>query len=379
LPGTYATRMPHEPSGDHELAELFRDFAATTGSRAPLYADISEAIASDPRSHIRELLNNAPGPQRRPVLFLAAVHHLVLKHPNSPLAQRFPSVTGRAHQREARVADLLRDLNDFCREFSHDIAALVSTRHTQTNDVSRSAILRLALAHHPVTTDSALIDIGCSAGLNLHLDAYNCTYTAENRSWTAAAGNLNAPSLQCSVRATEQPSVEIGRFTRRTGFDPLPIDVHSEDASWLLACVWPDQLDRISRLNSAIDWAKRHPVDLRRADALSALDDVATFHDEHLTIINSWVLSYLSEGDQHAYRTRLEELGRHRNFTWVYLEQPSTTQALAHDKGLANDPKRSEHTAVTRIDWVDGSSHTHHLGIMHPHGYWFHPSSPAAT
>jgi len=49
--------MPHEPSGDHELAELFRDFAATTGSRAPLYADISEAIASDPRSHIRELLD----------------------------------------------------------------------------------------------------------------------------------------------------------------------------------------------------------------------------------------------------------------------------------------------------------------------------------
>jgi len=371
--------MPHEPSSDHDLAELFREFAATTGSRAPLYADMSEAIAKDPRSHIRQLLNNAPLPQRRPVLFLAAVHHLVLQHPNSPLAQRFPSVTEQAHQRGAQVADLLRNLDDFCGEFSQDIAALISTRHTQTNDVSRSAILRLALAHHPVTPDSTLIDIGCSAGLNLHLDAYHCTYTAENGQWTTTAGNLNAPSLQCSVRADQQPEVEIGRFTRRIGYDPLPIDVHGDDASWLLACVWPDQMDRISRLASAIDWAKSHPIDLRTADALSALDEVASFDDEHLTIINSWVLSYLSESDQDAYRKRLENLGQHRNLTWVYLEQPSTTKALVHDKALVGDPKRAEHTAVTRIDWIGGSSHTSHLGIMHPHGYWFHPSSPTAT
>ncbi len=217
--------------------------------------------------------------------------------------------------------------------------------------------------------------MGCSAGLNLHLDAYHCTFTAENGSWTTSAGDAAAPALRCSVRAEAPPDVEIGSFARRIGYDPHPIDVGTDDAMWLLACVWPDQLDRIERLKEAIAWARTHPVDLRTADALVALTEIEAMHDDHLTIVNSWVLSYLSPDNQHSYRQRLEALGQRRNLTWVYLEQPSTTPALQHDEQIARDPQRSELTAVTRIDWHDGGSHVRHLGTMHPHGYWFHPST----
>lgn len=374
MPRTYAVRMHHDPTSDQDLVALFREFGSSVGSRAPLYADLSEAIAGDAKPHIRQLLNSAPLPQRRPVLLLAAIHRLVLEDQSSPLARRYPSVTGVTREEKQDLAHLKSDLNEFCDTYRDELIDLVRTRHTQTNDISRSALLRLALANQPAVNNSALIDVGCSAGLNLHLDSYHCTYTAENGSWTTSAGDTAAPALRCSVRAAGTPDIEIGTFTRRIGFDPHPIDVRTEDAIWLIACVWPDQLDRIARLRTAIEWTKQNPVDLRVGDALAALDQIETLDDPHITIINSWVLSYLSNDEQTLYRQRLEELGATRDLTWVYLEQPSTTSALQHPASIADDPKRSELTAVTRIDWRNGTPHVRHLGTMHPHGYWFHPS-----
>ncbi len=360
---------------DREIAAMFHEFAESVSARAPFYADIAHAIGDDSEPTVRSLLDRAPQPQQRPVLLLAAIHYLVLQHQNTALSQLYPSVTGTPHVASLDRNELTADLHEFCDTYRDELGDLVRTRPTQTNDISRSALLRLALALQPVIENSTLIDVGCSAGLNLHLDAYHCTFTAENGSWITSAGDTAAPALRCSVRAEAPPDVEIGTFAGRIGFDPHPIDVDTNDAIWLLACVWPDQLDRIERLKKAVAWAKAHPVDLRTADALAALTEIEEMRDDHLTIVNSWVLSYLSLDDQHLYRQRLEALGRRRNLTWVYLEQPSTTPALQHNQQIARDPQRSELTAVTRIDWNDGNSHTRHLGTMHPHGYWFHPSA----
>lgn len=361
---------------DREIAATFGKFAESVSSRAPFCADIAQAVSVNSLPTIRGLLDHAPQPQQRPALLLAAIHYLVLQHQNTSLSRRYPSVTGTPHVPSPDRNDLADDLHEFCDTHHNELIDLLRTRHTQTNDISRAALLRLALAHQPVIENSTLIDVGCSAGLNLHLDAYHCTYTAENGSWTTSAGDTAAPALRCSVRAEGPSDIEIGTFARRIGFDPHPIDLTTNDEMWLLACVWPDQLDRIERLKEAIAWAKANPVDLRTADALAALTEIESMHDDHLTVVNSWVLSYLTLNDQHSYRQRLEALGRRRNLTWVYLEQPSTTPALQHDEQIARDPQRSELTAVTRIDWNDGVSHVRHLGTMHPHGYWFHPSTP---
>ena len=366
--------MANDHTSDEELAALFRDFGNSVSSRAPLYEDLCHVIANASKPHVRQMLNSAPLPQRRPVLLLAAIHRLVLEHQNSQLAQRYPSVTGTAHERGNNVGNLAADLDEFCGDFHDDITNLVSTSHTQTNDISRSAVLRLALAQQPAANTSTLIDIGCSAGHNLHLDSYHSTFRAESGAWARSVGDGSAPTLMCSVRSETPPDVEIGNFNRRIGFDPHPIDVQTDEASWLLACVWPDQLDRIERLRSAIEWMKEHPVDLRERDALGALDDVETMGHAHITIINSWVLSYLSDEDQRSYRQRLEALGQTRDPTWVYLEQPSTTRALEHSQSLVSDSQRAELTAVTRIDWLSGTARVRHLGTMHPHGYWFHPT-----
>ena len=373
-PNIYASGMSTGTS-DHEIAAMFYEFAESASTRAPFYADITQAIGDDSHPIVRNLLDHAPQPQQRPVLLLAAMHYLVLQHQNTALSRRYPSVTGVPHVASLDRNGLAADLHEFCSTYSDELIHLIRTRHTQTNDVSRSALLRLALAHQPIIENSTLIDVGCSAGLNLHLDSYHCTYTAENGSWTTSGGDTAAPDLRCSVRAEAPPDIEIGTFSRRLGFDPHPIDVDTDDAMWLLACVWPDQLDRIERLKEAVAWAKANPVDLRTADALAALTEIEAMQDDHLTIVNSWVLSYLSLDDQHSYRQRLEALGRRRHLTWVYLEQPSTTPTLQHDEQIARDPQRSELTAVTRIDWNNGVSHVRHLGTMHPHGYWFHPSA----
>ena len=36
------------------------------------------------------------------------------------------------------------------------------------------------------------------------------------------------------------------RVVERVGLDRAPVDVNDDDAArWLVACVWPDQLDRL--------------------------------------------------------------------------------------------------------------------------------------
>ena len=161
-------------ASDREIAAMFHEFAESVSPRAPFYADIAHVIGDDLESAVRNLLDYAPQPQQRPVLLLAAIHYLVLQHHNTALSQRYPSVTGTPHRPSPDRNQLAADLHEFCDTYHDEIVNLVRTRHTQTNDISRSALLRLALAQQRVIENSTLIDVGCSAGLNLHLDAYHC-------------------------------------------------------------------------------------------------------------------------------------------------------------------------------------------------------------
>ncbi|MGB1724406.1 MAG: DUF2332 family protein, partial [Ilumatobacteraceae bacterium] len=59
-----------------DLAALFDRFADEIGRAAPTYGAICRGVATE--AGVLSILDGVPDPQRRPVLLLAAVHHLLL-------------------------------------------------------------------------------------------------------------------------------------------------------------------------------------------------------------------------------------------------------------------------------------------------------------
>ncbi|MBO0746341.1 MAG: threonylcarbamoyl-AMP synthase, partial [Candidatus Dormibacteraeota bacterium] len=247
------------------LAERFRRFAeAEAAGSSPLYEAISAGVAERPE--VLELLLRAQPGQRRPNLLLAAAQALLLEGLDHPLRRWYPDLGGTLMPSPA-AAEAFADL-----VLSHAdrVRAIVATRRTQTNEVLRSASLALALARVPGPV--ALIDAGCSAGLNLLLDRYRYDYGL------GSLGPSDAPlTLRCELRgAGAAVPGALPRVVWRAGLDAAPLDPGDpETARWLEALVWPEHRDRRERLVAALRLAAAEPVPLRRGDVLEDLAGLA--------------------------------------------------------------------------------------------------------
>jgi hypothetical protein len=100
---------------------------------------------------------------------LAAVHYLILGGADHPLAAVY---AGTSH------ADAGPLFVDFCMAHRAQILELLASRHTHTNEVGRSALLGCALTQAAARVGErlALVDVGCSAGLNLYCGHYLLDY-----------------------------------------------------------------------------------------------------------------------------------------------------------------------------------------------------------
>ena len=136
----------------------------------------------------------------------------------------------------------------------------------QTNEPMRSAPLMaglLAIAAETGGLPFALYETGASAGLVLMLDRY------EHHLGGITAG---LPGSRVVIRPAWQgaapPQGLPVRVLHRQGCDLDPLDVTAErDGERLLAYVWPDQADRLARVEAAIAIAAAEAPRIDRADA----------------------------------------------------------------------------------------------------------------
>lgn len=347
-------------AGIDELRERFRSQAATAAARAPRFAALCAAIAELP--DVAALLAAAPETQQSPVLLMAALHHEVLADPECELAAWFPTVTD-----APRTDDPGAALARFAGDRGVRLSELVATRSTQTNEIGRCGLLLPALAQLADEMGPlALLDVGASAGLNLHFDRYAYVYEPGGR-----VGHGSPVTLTVGTRGPVPVPARLPVIGARLGLDRQPVDIGDTDAvAWLRACVWPDQRDRFARLDAALTIAAAHPVEVRRGDAVedlaAALDTVAA--GGHPVVLNSWVLSYLTDARRDAYVAELRRWATGGDVSWVFAESPAQTPGLPHPPQLAG-----EHlTALTMVRWRGGSEHVTHLARAHPHGYWMH-------
>jgi hypothetical protein len=347
-------------------ALMFPEFGRTAAKRAPLYARLSAGIATD--DELASLLLTAPVTQRQPVLLFACVHALLLDGHNDPLARHYPNLTA-----DPDRSDPLPAFRTFCRSNRREIEHLLRTRSTQTNEIGRCALLLPAFGLVAAEVGGiAHLDVGTSAGLNLLLPRYRYRYEPQDGGGKPRDVGAASPVILAGGTRGDVPiPTSIPDVVASRGIDRTPIDVHDADqARWLEACVWPDQIDRFERLRAALELARTTALDVRTGDAVS---DVGAQVEElanigHAVVTNTWVLNYLTGEQRRNYVDALDTVGSRIDLSWIYAESPFLTPELPGP----SDPASVDRTVLVLVRWRGGRRSVDHLADCHPHGYWIH-------
>jgi hypothetical protein len=285
-------------------AEEYRFFAtAMAHGSSPLYEHLAASVAEDP--DVLSMLDGLPPAKRQPNLLLAAA--------------RYVSGTPKdyAHFREIVLDD--RD-------------AVVSTmlaRRTQTNEPGRCAGLYPALGSLPQPL--ALLEVGASAGLCLLPDRYSYEYVRPDGT-TVRAGATTDSAVHLRCRVDDGPAPAVGpdavRVAWRAGIDLNPLSVTDEDdVRWLRTLVWPEQHDRLARLDAALAIARREPPVVEAGDLNERFDEVVARApgDATLVVFHTAVLDYVPEPGRAAFVQRVRRLDGH----WLSQELPTVFAHLA--------------------------------------------------
>ncbi len=374
------------------------------GDYSPMYRAICEAVADD----VGLLRFTASGPThaRQPNLLLAAVHSIVLRddHGDDPTAVALAASYAAAGVEGATVdPEVGRRFVEFCRQHEPELGALLASRFTQTNECGRSAPLALALhriAHdHPAPAipspatptpatcpaTLALIDAGCSAGLNLAVDRYRIDFGRFGAMQPARPTDHDVGGEPVTVYSELRgphvdgvlplpPALDVIGW--RVGLERAPVDLADDEARrWLLACVWPDHRARLDRARRALEQLAADPPRVLVGDLVAdvgrAIDAAPPGH--LVTVITSWAAAYLPPAERERFRSELSAASFARPVVWLGLEAPGVVEGVsrpAFDVESETAPSlvgylRFEQGVVTPVT----------LGWTHPHGAWFAPTA----
>ena len=343
-----------------DLASIWTYFADTScGEYSPLYDRICRAVASSPE--VLALIQEAPPHAHQPNVLLGAVHYLLLSGVEHPLAAVYAGRSG---------GDAGALFVDLCLRERAPILHLLATRHTNTNEVGRSAVLGPAFTAVAQEFDEplALVDVGCSAGLNLLCDHYFLDYGA-----AGSTGPDDAPvRIACEVIGGGPPiAPALPSIAARVGVDRHPVDVTDEDeARWLLACVWPDT-GRLPRTRRAIEEARHTRPTFVQGDAVEKVGDVVRQlpDDAMAVVMTTWALAYLSRDDRLAFRDELAAASASRPIAWISGEGKGVVDAF-RDLDVPSDAQGMQASVLGLMVFRDREIDARLLGFVHPHGNW---------
>ena len=152
------------------LAQVYRRFGEVDAAgTSPLYERVAVALSESDEA--LRAIEAAPARKRHPTLILAALHDLALAGRAPALASAYAAGDGDAAVGAA--IDTLLAMTD-------SVVAIAARRRARIDEAGRCTVLYPAIAEaaHRVGADAiGLIDVGCSAGLNLGVDRVGITYS----------------------------------------------------------------------------------------------------------------------------------------------------------------------------------------------------------
>jgi hypothetical protein len=329
-------------------------FTREDHDRLPFYSALMIALEGDLVA--RELLAGVRAEQRNPMLVLATLHLAALRgHPVlTPIYRdaRHGLITD--HVKAAHdVIDVLNAEPELVRAELH--------RSTQTNEPGRSAVFQAVIALVAQRGHSSInvVDVGTSAGINLHFDQFP----------VRAHDDGNPLTLICRDETPVDRSLPLPEVLTRVGIDPSPLDLEDrEDRLWLQACLWPEEPRRMDRLDALIARRPTWPATtVLRGTAAQRLGDAIALGDpSSLTVVlNSYVVAYFSEGDQTAYFEDMVERCARGNVAWISLESPYMVNWAASSRS-----SEGAKTGATQVLVTLPGEAPRDWGWCHHHGLW---------
>lgn len=290
---------------------------------SPLYGRILTGVADDlraggPSSDLLADRGDDPFGSALALRLMGAVHRVVLEGRAPDLAAFYPSVGGRPD-----AGDPVRPFLAAIAQHRDEISRRIDDG-VQTNEVGRSAVLVGGYADVARRTGLPLrvLEVGASAGLNLRWDHYGYDTGA------GVSGDPTSPLIFSGAWTgpppTLPPAFQVGE---RRGCDRNPLDATTDEGRLtLLSYVWPDQVDRIARLDAAIEVARRVPAPVDRVPAPEWIaDQLADPRTGVATVVtHSIVMQYLSADARHRFREAVADAGRRATaaapLAWLRME-----------------------------------------------------------
>src|SRR4051794_18464257 len=317
------------------LAQVYRRFGEVdAAATSPLYERVAVGLSESDEA--LRAIEAAPARKRHPTVILAALHDLALAGRAPALAAAYVAADGEAAARAA-VETLVR--------MTESVVAIAVRRQTRTDETGRCAVLYPAVAEAARRVGAkaiGLIDVGCSAGLDLNVDRVGVTYSNGQ-----SLGDPSSPVQQSSSIVGDRPvpTRAMPEVVARVGIDLDPVDVTDpDDARWLRACLWPDQPERAARLEAEMTLAAAAPPVLLRGDAVELLPDaVARVPADALPVVTTtWALSHFRLESRLRLLHRLDEAAAGRSVAWVSVEGVGVAPAIP----TLGDRRASGHSII---------------------------------
>ena len=253
-----------------------------------------------------------------PLRFVSGLHYLALTGAAPDLAAEYPPA------RTQPDVDRLKALISRAATDHLGVLTAFVASPPQTNEVNRSVCLIggfLTVARR-ARLPLRCLEIGASAGLNLNWDLYRYDL-GDLGAW----GDPSSPVRLGTEWSGGPPPFDVAaRVIERRGCDQNPVDVASPaQALRLKAYVWPDQTERMARLDGAIALAGPNPPRVEAADAADWVKTHAHGAPGAATVLyHSVVWQYLPPRTQAAITDSILAAGESATdaapFVWLRME-----------------------------------------------------------
>jgi hypothetical protein len=228
----------------------------------------------------------------------------------------------------------------------------------QTNEVARSGVLMPGFLAVAADTGLplALLELGCSAGLNLVPELYR--YRLGGVTAGAAESGL---TLAPEWEGPDPPTARL-EVADRAGVDVNPLDVADPaQRQRLLAYIWPDQFERLDRMAMAMAIAAEVPLRIVAGDAADFVEQEAWPREGvAVTVFHSIAFQYFGAATQARISRHMGRAGEAATagapLAWLRFEM---------------DPQEPDAPPTLRLRlWPDGEDRL--LARAHPHGRTLH-------
>ncbi|MGA0602367.1 DUF2332 domain-containing protein [Caulobacter sp. KR2-114] len=323
-----------------EILRLAAEDLAAGGPTAPLFAPWT---GRDARAQMADAV---------PLRLLGALHDLALSGAAPGLAAHYPTPGAAGDAGAAWREALALMAGQQAR-----LAAFMS-HEPQTNETRRSAALLPGFLTVAAETGLPLrcFEIAASAGLNSLWDQYHYDFGGAVGRWGDASA---AVRLDTDWRGPAPPLSTRARVVERGACDRAPVDVRDPIARRRLqAYIWPDQLERLARVEAAIEAVRAADLAVEAANALTWVERRAAPEAGAATVLfHSVFWVYMPPEDQAALTAAIQRLGERATadapFAWLRMEAQPGNLALMD---------------LRLTLWPGGEDRL--LGHAHPHGAW---------